>query len=136
SVELGPGIRFVAPSRSRNSASVSHLRRATTSSFIRAMCAAGPPKAVNPSRRKSGASSRTESAPEATCGCCMSSLSRCRLRIFEQRHEAEVHVQLLVAVEKREARIVGNEVELYLLKAAEHDHILDHPGGRFAANPH
>ena len=32
-------------------------------------------------------------------------------RIVEERHEAEVHVQLLVAVEKRHSGIVGNEVK-------------------------
>src|SRR5712691_877538 len=57
SVELGPGMRFVAPRRSRNSASVSHRRRVTTSSFIMAIWAAGPPNAVKPSRRKSRVSS-------------------------------------------------------------------------------
>ena len=33
-----------------------------------------------------------------------------RLYIIEQRHEAVVHVQLLVAVEERQARIVSNEI--------------------------
>ncbi len=48
SVEFGPGIRLVAPSRSRNSSRVSQRRRRTTSSSIIAMCAAGPPNAVEP----------------------------------------------------------------------------------------
>src|SRR6185503_11855987 len=59
SVELGPGIRFVAPRRSRNASRVSHLRRFTTSSSIMAIWARGPPKAVVPSRRKRKASSRS-----------------------------------------------------------------------------
>ena len=57
SVEFGPGIILVAPSRSRNSSSVNHFRRLTTSSCMMAMCAAGPPKAVKPSLRKSAATS-------------------------------------------------------------------------------
>src|SRR5215213_11919849 len=56
SVELGPGIRFVAPTKSKNSCSSIHLRRATTSVRIIAICAAGPPKAMVPSFRKSCAS--------------------------------------------------------------------------------
>src|ERR1700678_102620 len=57
SVELGPGIRLAAPSRSRNLSDESHRRRRTISFSMIAMCAAGPPKAVKPSRRKSAASS-------------------------------------------------------------------------------
>jgi hypothetical protein len=34
------------------------------------------------------------------------------LRVIEQRHETEVHVQLLVAVEEGEAGVVGNEINL------------------------
>ena len=62
SVELGPGMRFVAPSMSRNCSCVSHPRRWTTSRSIMAMLAAGPPNDVAPSRRKSQAISRTEVA--------------------------------------------------------------------------
>jgi hypothetical protein len=40
------------------------------------------------------------------------------LEVVEQGHEAEVHVELLVAVEEREARIVGDEVHLRFLVAA------------------
>src|SRR5512140_3805402 len=64
SVELGPGIRLVAPSRSRNSSSVSHLRRWTISACISPVCAAGPPKAVKPSLRNTLATSRTRSSCE------------------------------------------------------------------------
>jgi hypothetical protein len=35
--------------------------------------------------------------------------------IIEQRHEAEVHVQLLVAMEERHSRIVGDEIKLDFL---------------------
>src|SRR5438034_2645919 len=57
SVELGPGIRLVAPTRSMNFSCDSQPRRRTTSSSIMAMCAAGPPKPMVPSFRKSHASS-------------------------------------------------------------------------------
>ena len=57
SVEFGPGIRLVAPTRSRKAWSVIQRRRRTTSSRIMAMCAAGPPNPKMPSRRKSAASS-------------------------------------------------------------------------------
>src|SRR5512138_3632195 len=72
SVELGPGMRLVAPTRSRNSCSPSHLRRWTTSWCIKAMCAAGPPKAVKPSLRNRLATPR--SLPErdsSMMGFCM-----------------------------------------------------------------
>src|SRR5579871_820747 len=59
SVELGPGMRFDTPSRSRNRSELSQPRRRTTSLSMIAMCAAGPPKAVNPSRRKSRATSES-----------------------------------------------------------------------------
>src|SRR6266704_2241047 len=58
SVEVVPGIRFVAPSRSTNCSALSQRRRRTTSSRLMAMCAAGPPKAIVPSLRKSQATSR------------------------------------------------------------------------------
>src|SRR2546428_3065023 len=57
SVEFGPGIRLVAPTRSMNFSCDSQPRRRTTSSSIMAMCAAGPPKPMVPSFRKSHASS-------------------------------------------------------------------------------
>ena len=59
SVELGPGIRSVALTSSRNSCSPSQLRRFTTSACINAMCAAGPPNAVSPNMRKRAATSIT-----------------------------------------------------------------------------
>src|SRR5579885_229606 len=55
SVELGPGMRLDAPSTSRKSARDTHPRRRTNSSSIIAICAAGPPKAIVPSRRKDSA---------------------------------------------------------------------------------
>jgi hypothetical protein len=38
--------------------------------------------------------------------------------VFEQGHEAEVHVHLLMAMEERRTRIVGDEVELQFLEAS------------------
>ena len=54
--------------------------------------------------------------------------------IIEQCHESEIHVQLLVTVKEGTTRIVGDEVELERLKAAEHHHVLDHAGGGLAAD--
>ena len=34
-----------------------------------------------------------------------------RLRIVEERHESEIHVQLLVTMEERQLRIVSDEVK-------------------------
>jgi hypothetical protein len=45
-------------------------------------------------------------------------------------HETEVHVQLLVAVEKRQTRVVCDEIELDLLKPTHHHDVLNDPGGR------
>jgi hypothetical protein len=58
SVEFGPGMRLVAPLRSKNSWSPIHPRRVTTSWRIIATCAAGPPNATKPSFVKSRKSSR------------------------------------------------------------------------------
>ena len=51
------------------------------------------------------------------------------LNIVEEGHETEVHVQLLVAVEESKPGIVGNEVNLQLLIAAQHHHVLYYTGG-------
>src|SRR6516164_8874591 len=51
------------------------------------------------------------------------------LHVVEQRHEAEIHVELLVAMEKRQTGIVRDEVDLCFLIAAEHDHVLENSGG-------
>src|SRR3990172_6003579 len=75
SVELGPGIRLVAPTRSRNCESLSHLRRFTTSSCMMARWAAGPPKAVAPSLRKRQATSVSGRTSHA---------ARARLHLAEQ----------------------------------------------------
>src|SRR5438132_7858731 len=46
-----------------------------------------------------------------------------RLYIVEERHESVVHMQLLVTVEKRQPRIVSNEVHLGFLVSAQHHNI-------------
>src|SRR6266404_1071474 len=46
-----------------------------------------------------------------------------RLYIIEERHETVVHVQLLVAVEKREPWIISNEVHLGFLVSTQHHNI-------------
>ena len=62
--------------------------------------------------------------------------------VVEQRHEAEVHVQLLVTMEQREAGIVGDKVDLDFLVASDHDDVFhyssaDFPGkfGEFETMP-
>src|SRR5512134_1812188 len=59
SLELGPGIRLVAPSRSRKCCSSIQPRRATISWRIMAIWAAGPPNAVAPMRRNIAPTSAT-----------------------------------------------------------------------------
>src|SRR6516225_7542442 len=52
------------------------------------------------------------------------------LKVVEQRHKAEVHVQLLMAVEESEAGVVGYEGDFDLLIATQHDDIFEDSGGR------
>src|SRR5262245_27327515 len=73
SVEFGPGMRFVAPNRSRKVSRESHRRRLTTSSSIKAMCTAGPPKAVVHSLRNKTASSRNELGTDEELGIAATS---------------------------------------------------------------
>jgi hypothetical protein len=51
-------------------------------------------------------------------------------------HESEVHMQLLVRVKERVAGMIGDEIKFDLLKTAEHQHVLDYTGRRFAAHTH
>ena len=46
-----------------------------------------------------------------------------RLGVGEEGHEAEVHVELLVAMEESQAGVVGEEVDVDLLVSADHHHI-------------
>ncbi len=57
SVEFGPGISWVAPTRSTKRSSSTHARRLTSSSRIIAVWAAGPPKATSPSLRNTATTS-------------------------------------------------------------------------------
>jgi hypothetical protein len=59
---------------------------------------------------------------------------RRRLRILEERHESEIHVELLVAVEERRARSAG-ENRLDPLRSAlmEPDHVSADGAGRLSA---
>ena len=57
SVLLGPGIKLVAPIKSRKCSSLIHCLLITTSWRIMAICAAGPPNPMTPSFKNSLASS-------------------------------------------------------------------------------
>src|SRR5258708_17983264 len=103
SLELGPGIRLLAPSKSRNFSLDNHLRRRTSSSSIIATCAAGPPNAVVPSRRKNNASSARErgsAPPAATARLCVRSRS--------EEHTSELqspdHLVCRLLLEKKKER--------------------------------
>ncbi len=54
------------------------------------------------------------------------SVSKQRLHVIKQRHEAEIHMQLLVAMKQRQAGIVGDEIYLRFLVSAQHHDIFDH----------
>ena len=54
--------------------------------------------------------------------------------VAQERHEPKVHVQLLVTVEKRQPWIVGDKIERRFLESAEHENVLDHPGGGLPAD--
>ena len=60
------------------------------------------------------------------------SIGRPALRVVEQRHEAEVHVQLLMAVEEGATGIIGDKIDLSFLVAPEHHDILENAGSRFS----
>jgi hypothetical protein len=51
-----------------------------------------------------------------------------KLRVIEQRHEAEIHVQLLMAVEQGQPGIIRAEVHFDLLVAGEYDDVFEHTG--------
>jgi hypothetical protein len=44
-------------------------------------------------------------------------------QVIEQRHETEIHVQLLMTMEQRKTGIVGHEVDFINLIAAQHDDV-------------
>src|SRR5262249_53942936 len=64
----------------------------------------------------------------ATLSCASGS------EVIEQRHKTKVHVNLLMAVKQRPARIVCGEIDFDFLITAEHHHIFDDAGGIFAGD--
>ena len=56
------------------------------------------------------------------------------LRVIEQRHKSEVHVQLLMTVKQGPAGIIGHKVDFHFLVSAEHDDILHDPRRRLSGN--
>src|SRR5271165_3327642 len=54
-------------------------------------------------------------------------MSKQRLHVIKQRHEAEIHMQLLMTVKQGQAGIVGDEIYLGFLISAQHDDVFDHP---------
>jgi len=54
------------------------------------------------------------------------------LDVSEEGHEAEVHVELLVAVEESEAGIVCLEIDFDFLIAIHHDYIFEYARGGLA----
>jgi hypothetical protein len=46
-----------------------------------------------------------------------------KLGVIEEGHEAVIHMELLVAVEQRETRVVGGEVDLCFLVPSDHHDI-------------
>src|SRR5262245_63241733 len=58
----------------------------------------------------------------------------CSSGIVEHAHKPEIHVQLLMAVEQGGPGVVGHKVELELLEAGQHHHVLDYARARLAAD--
>jgi hypothetical protein len=52
-----------------------------------------------------------------------------RLDGVQQRHEPEVHVQLLMTVKQGQAGLVGGEVDVDRLITADHGNVFAHSGG-------
>src|SRR5712672_3220201 len=57
------------------------------------------------------------------------------LGVVEKRHEAEVHMQLLVAMEQSQAGIVGHKVDFNFLISPQHDDVLQYAGGGLSSYP-
>ena len=52
--------------------------------------------------------------------------------VLNEGHKAKIHVQLLMAVKQRWARIIGQEIDLHLAARRHNDDILYYPGAGFA----
>jgi len=50
--------------------------------------------------------------------------------VFKERHEPEIHVQLLMTMKQCVARIVSHKIDLYFLVTTEHYDVLDDAGRR------
>src|SRR5262249_2265037 len=95
SVELGPGIRFTAPSMSRNCCLVTHCRLWSLAESISAMRAAGQPNQIIRSWRKRRASSinrvRTEACRNSTVVVCTSFESFIAIAASRDQEKQEAH---------------------------------------------
>ena len=54
------------------------------------------------------------------------------LDVVEQRHEAKIHMELLMTMKQRKPGLVRREINVYFLIAADHHHIFHHSGHRLA----
>ena len=114
---------MLAPSKSRNFSRESRCRLRTCSSSIIAMCAAGPPKAVVPSRRKNKASSSRGTclfseidSGDSRAGCsamscapsfCQPCVKRPRASTNrQQKDETEQHAQIRASFMQRSPKPV------------------------------
>src|SRR5579862_2801957 len=65
---------------------------------------------------------------------CGPSARRPSLNVVEEGHEAEIHVELLVAMEEREAGIIGDEINGGFLVAIEHEDVFANTSRRLASD--
>src|ERR1700733_3027112 len=59
-----------------------------------------------------------------------------RSNVVKERHESEIHMELLVAMKQRHAGIVGDKIHFRLLIAAQHHYIFHYAGRRFSRQLH
>ena len=52
------------------------------------------------------------------------------LEVIKQGHESEIHMQLLMTVEQRQAGVIRRKIYFDLLIAADHDDVLEHTCSR------
>ena len=71
------------------------------------------PKLLGRRQIANGRRAKSAKAQSFHVSVCLSSFEEILpLRVIEQRHETEVHVQLLVAMEEGEAGVVGDKINL------------------------
>jgi len=114
--------------------SLHHCRRSTISFWKYPRCAIGPPNELHPSPRKTDNTSEIDprlGSDRRGALVFVSGTFPIRgdtwLHIIKQRHEAEIHMQLLMTVKQGQAGIVGDEIYLGFLISAQHYDIFDHP---------